>query len=121
MDTFDFIGLGLLCGMIGVGWLCRHRRVIRLAVVIILLGISGGAVITLATFGPRSAISQHEQAGQPVSKDFIEGAASATRFASSFYPYVLLATVGLALMAVSCREKCRNDGNPITPPKTDRD
>jgi hypothetical protein len=109
MDTLDIILLGLLCCIIGAGFLFRQQRIIRLVVVFILFCISFGSVMSLSTFGPRLAVSQHERQGGQSSKDFAEGVSSATKIAALYHPYILLSTVGLALMAVLSQMKGRDD------------
>ena len=109
MDTLDIILLGVLCCLIGVGFLFRQRKVVRLLVVFILFCISFGSVMSLASFGPRLSISQHERQGGQSSKDFVEGVSFATKIAGLHYPYILLSTVGLALMAVLGQKKGRDD------------
>ena len=63
MDTFGIILLGVLCCIIAAGFLFRQQRVVRLVVVFILFCISFGSVMSLSTFGPRLAVSQHERQG----------------------------------------------------------
>lgn len=109
MDTLDSILLGVLCSLIGAGFLFRQRQAVRFIVVFLLFCISFGSVMSLAAFGPRLATSQHEwQIGQS-SKDFREGASSATKIAALYYPYVLLSIFGLALMALTGRKKGRDN------------
>jgi hypothetical protein len=110
MDTFDIVFLGILCCLIGAGYLFRQHRAVRLVVVFILFCISFGSVMSLATIAPRSAISQHEREGGQASKDFVEGVSSATKLSGLYYPYVALSTVGLALMAMLSQKKGRKDG-----------
>jgi hypothetical protein len=107
MDTLDIILLGVLSCLIGAGFLFRQRRIVRLVVVFILFCVSFGSIFSLATFGPRLAISQHERQGGHPSEEFVRGVSSATKTAGLFYPYVLLSTVGLALIAVSNQKRGR--------------
>lgn len=109
MDTFDIILLGVLCCFICAGFLFRQLRIVQLFVVFILFCISFGSVMSLSTFGPRMAVSQYERQGGQASKDFLEGVSSAAKIAGHYYPYVLLSTAGLALMALLSRKKGRDD------------
>ena len=111
MDTLDIILLGALCCLIGTGFLFRQKRIVRLVVVFILFCISFGSVMSLSTFGPRLAVSQHEQQDGQSSKDFVEGVSSTAKIGSHYYPYVLLSTIGLALMAVLSQKKGRDDAS----------
>ncbi|MBI3417149.1 MAG: hypothetical protein HY043_17805 [Verrucomicrobia bacterium] len=109
MDTIDIILLGGLCCVISAGCLFRKQRIVRLLVVFILFCISFGSVMSLSTFGPRLAIGQHDRQSGQSSKEFVEGVSLATKIAGLYYPYVLLSTVGLALMAVLSQKKGRDD------------
>ena len=109
MNTLDIILLGLICCLIDAGVLFRQKKIVRLVVVFILFCISFGSVMSLSTFGPRLTVSQHERHGGQSSKEFAEGVLSATKIAGLYYPYVLVSTVGLALMAVLNRRKGREN------------
>jgi hypothetical protein len=65
--------------------------------------------MSLSTFGPRLAVRQHEREAGASSKDFVEGVASVSKIDGLYFPYVLLSTVGLALLAVVGQKRGRDD------------
>ena len=109
MDTLDIVFLGILCCIIGAGYLFRQHKAARVFVVAILFCVSFGSVLSIATFGPRSAIKQHEREVGLSSKEFVEGVSSASKVAGLCYPYVALSIIGLALMAMLGEPKGRKN------------
>jgi hypothetical protein len=105
MNTLDIVLLGGLCCLIAVGFLFRQHRAVRLLVIAILFCISFGSIMTLSTFGGRLAVAQHERTDGQASKEFVEGVVSVVKIDGMYFPYVLLSTVGLGLLAITSQKR----------------
>jgi len=84
---------------------------LRLAVVLFLIGVSSFALLSLVTFVPRWAASYHERQGRIWSEDFRDGVEATMTVAAPHYPYLLLSSLGLGVLALMGQKKTqtRND------------
>jgi hypothetical protein len=112
MDIFDITLLASLCCLIGVAVLFRHRKPVRIVVVVLLLLTTCFSILALDGFSPRLAVSLHEREGGKWSEDFRDGVLSATRVSRPYYPYILVSSMGLALIAIIGPKRKLDDTKP---------
>jgi hypothetical protein len=100
MGTIDAILLPLLCGVIVLALVSRRSKVFRVIAVLILVGATWVAVVDLFMFAPRLATSIRERQGKPWSEDYRDGVVTARDIALPYYPYVLVSSLGLGILAL---------------------
>jgi hypothetical protein len=99
MNSFDLGFLGLLCCLIGAGFLFRNRTPVRFAVVGILFCVCFGSAMLLSMGPPRSLFdTARPHAGEP-REEFYQGVREGSEHSQLLAPYLMLSSVGLALMA----------------------
>lgn len=112
MDTVDLAFLGLICCVIAVGFLFRERRIVRLAVVIILACIGCGSASLLSMGPPRSLFDPDRlHTGEP-REEFHQGVREAAKHSQLLAPYVMISTVGLALMGIVGQRRVQTGAEP---------
>jgi hypothetical protein len=65
------------------------------------------SIISLYLFVPRLAVDEHVKHGGAWSEDFKTGASAITDVSRPYYPYILVAALGLAAMSLAERKPAR--------------
>lgn len=100
MDVFDIAVLGMICCLIGVGFLFRNLSGVRLAVLIILFGINFGCGVILFSGPPRSLFDPAHRHTEEPRQEFLQGVAQGSRAAALLSPYIMVSSVGLLLVGL---------------------
>jgi amino acid permease len=111
MSLTDYALLfGVLC-VVAIAVRFRQRSLVRLTAVLFLIGVSSFALLSLVTFVPRWAASYHERQGRTWSEDFRDGVSAAMTVSAPHFPYLLLSSLGLGVIALMGpkRTQTRND------------
>jgi hypothetical protein len=107
MGVIDYILLAFLCGVIAVAVAWRRSTTTRVVAVLVLVGVSWFAVLSLSIFAPRWAVSLHEYQGKTWSPENRDGMEAAFSVAGPHYPYLLLSSLGLGVIALLSPRKTR--------------
>ena len=110
MDILDIVFLALLCCLIVFAIRLRHRRAIRLVAAAGLALTTCFCIFSLDAFCPRLAVSLREHDTGRLSDDFREGVLAVTRVSRPCYPYILISSIGLALLAGLGGGRKKDDG-----------
>ena len=109
MGIIDFILLPFVCCVIVAALIWRRHALARVIAILILFAVSSFAIVSLAAFAPRWAASLHERQGKKWSEDFRDGVDAATAVASPHYPYLLVSSLGLSIIALLRQKRPNHD------------
>lgn len=108
MNNIYFLLLSLLCCIIIAAVIWRQRKFIRIVVVFILFLTSLFSVFSLFSFVPRLATSYHERQGKAWSEKFRDGVSAAKAVSEPHYPFLLISSCGLTIIALVKTKKTNN-------------
>lgn len=105
----DIVLITFLCCLILATLVCRRNGILRIATIFVLLAANWVGVLCLFAFGPRWAGSIHVHEGKAWSSDVFDGIMAFSNVAKAHYPYFLLGSLGLALIALMGQKQRRID------------
>jgi hypothetical protein len=100
MSEFDLILLGVLCVATIAAVVLRRFRLVKSLMTAVLFATVLFSVFSLYAFVPRLAVDMHMRHGGTWSEDFNTGASAVTDASRPYYPYILVAALGLATISL---------------------
>lgn len=102
MNYLDVLLMTGLISAVALSLFFRSNRFLRVLVILSLFGTTLLCVFSMWAFAPRMAASMYKSSnGKQWSSEFRDGAYTMSEVQSPYYPYILIGSFGLALLALA--------------------